>query len=424
MLFLPVSGMAADKPSALSFPDTFLQSGNVDSDEQQMHNISRLSRNIHGLKQEYLETLEDTDAFNGLYLNGGYGKYLNLNNEEFFYGLEWELFDNGLYAAKRQLGKRKLETRIQFLQQLRQIYTRRKDSQISFVHQLEQEVDKHITKQKLAIVNPVVKRAEKQLAQGFITRLEFNEWKLKAFKLQSRFDYLQQQPVTRLNSSIFTLLNRIETLNLQKTAELVALAQTQSVDLQLQKAFSSRSEFLPAWQDNLSLSLYVEQYHRRTNTVDNLAGIRLRVPLHFDTDRQHVIKLDKQLYTDQANAIQQRIREKVQALVRKFHYQQQQILQFEQEHALFAKKIATLNIQKSAGLSSLGYTPEKQIPFVQLQQLDALKSALLARLQVYATVIELQAMVLPEKLMDLFQPTQPDSSGHPVVPSEHSALPG
>ncbi|HFD32492.1 MAG TPA: hypothetical protein ENJ28_07310 [Gammaproteobacteria bacterium] len=397
------TGIADKVSQRLLFPPEFLHHNLVDNENYDDQSMQQLMENINKIKNEYLQTLDDTSAFQGLYLNGGYSKDISNDTDEYFYGLEWELYDNGRQASRRVLDKRKLESRLQFLQQLRQMYARRKESQLSFIKQLEDRLDLYIADRQSNIIAPKLKKARQQLKSGFITQVEYNEWELKNFKISSKINYLRGKSYTILNQSLISFLNNLETAKIKNHKKLSELAIKRSVAIKIQNLMSTRSSFLPKWEDNLSLSLFVEQRRLKTQTTNDMVGVRLRVPLGANSNRDKIIKMDKKIYRDQIKSVKKRLQQRLNDLTRQFLFQQQRIQYFTKEYDFLKNKIATLNIQKKVGLPSLSYTSEKDLPLQKLNQINVLHNALKARLTLYKTVIELEELVTPDQRADLFE---------------------
>ncbi|MFK5948693.1 MAG: hypothetical protein QM500_07995 [Methylococcales bacterium] len=390
---------ALNNDKRLLFPSEFLQQNT----ELENSSVNLLIKNSNNIKNEYLNTLEKTSAFNGIYLNGGYSNNIDNDVDEYFYGLEWELYNNGSYDAERKLEKRKLETRLQFLQQLRQMHARQKNSQMNFIRQIETRLDLYITEMQSKIILPYLIKAQEQLKRGFITQIEYREWELRAANVRSKMDYLRNKNFIKINPELFSLLNHIDLERIKDINKLFETAKEKSVAIKMQNLFSSRSEFLPTWKDNLSLSFYLEQRHLKTQLTEDLVGVRLRVPLDFDTNRKKLINLDQKIYVDQVLSIKKRIKQKLEVLVNQFYYFQQRVKHLSQKNSLLVHKINTLLIQKSVGLPSLDHTPEKDIPLHQIQHIESLHNVLQARLKLYAIIVELEEIVMPKKIIDLFE---------------------
>ena len=408
ILLLPFPLVAAENSAVqqtlpqLLFPADFIAQKSLQQ-YGEATSVPQLTENINRLKQDYLEVLDNTIAFQGLYLSGNYEEDLKNNSREFRYGLEWELYDNGRSDAQRILGKRKLESRLQFLQQLRQAYARRKDSRISEIKQIEDRLALYIARLQSRIVTPQLKKAALQLKGGFITQVEYSEWELKDFRIKSRINYLQQKKFSRMDAKLINILNQIDGLKLKNNALLFATAEKNSLALKIQKLLSSRSEFLPRWEDNLSLRLYAEQQHTASNQINDVVGVRLKVPLDVNINRQKMIGMDRKIYADQAAAIKMRLQQKLSELMDRFQYLQQQVKYLARQYQLFNRRIESLQAQKKAGLPTLSHTPGKDLPLQRLNRLDIMKQALQTRLDLYRTLIELQELVLPEKFNDLFE---------------------
>ena len=397
------TSLTQSKPSHLLFPPEFIHHHLINNESYDEQPMQQFMDNINKVKNEYLQTLDDTSAFQGLYLNGGYSKDISNETDEYFYGLEWELYDNGRLASQRKLDKRKLETRLQFLQQLRQMYARRKDSQLSFIKQLEDRLDLYIADLQSKVIYPQQEKAQQQLKQGFITKIEYSEWELKGFKVRSKINYLRGKNFSILNQKLIDFLNRLEEKKMKNIKQLTEMATNQSITVKIQTLLSTRSSFLPKWEDNLSLSFFLEQRRLKTRTTNDVVGLRLRVPLGANSNRKKIINMDKKIYRNQINAIKKRLQQRIQDLGRQFLFHQQRVKYLSKEYDLLKNKVATLKIQKSVGLPSLSHTSEKDIPQQQLNQINVMHRALKARLTLYKTVIELEEVVTPDHQADLFE---------------------
>ncbi len=175
------------------------------------YRIEQLVKELEGVRDDYIKTLEDENYFLGLYVAGNYEK--DIEKESLYkssIALEWELFDEGWWESKRQLEKKKVETKVQYYQLLIDIHQRSLDERLHHLTLYKNFTRYYFATKKLKFLESIKAIQENQYRIGYLTKegwLSFL-YKLKRAKLNK--DYYKKMPKSKIPIPIFNLLNKIE----------------------------------------------------------------------------------------------------------------------------------------------------------------------------------------------------------------------
>ncbi len=360
--------------------------------------VSRTAR----VRDRYLEALNDTKSFKGVYATAQLERSADDGGDESLLALEWELFDEGWYEANKDLDKKKIETKVQFFQMLRDLRIHEHNERTHRLKVLGNTVHLYQAQKRHKILERLLPKYAQRLESGYATMAEFQR---VAYQYRrSRIDLTHYSGLTRskLSPTEFTLLNNIERFALKDNRALAELAMLNSYDLALQDLFIDRSEFFPNWLDDLSVRLYME-YDENPVSRDreNIFGLQVRIPLNLDRGRNGLIDIEKAAYRDQQRAIKLRIGQRIDSISESFRFQQKRIESISSEHRFLKTQWKLQEERARHTLAALPAVPEKTIEVLELELNQKQEDVLLARLKAYAELLTLEHLVAPESLRDL-----------------------
>ncbi len=206
----------------------------------------------------------------------------------------------------------------------------------------------------------------------------------------------------RMRLRDFDIVNTIEYVSLAPFDSLTDKAVDNSYDLRIQELFISRSESFPEWLDNLSLRLYVgTEREFGTDELTNIVGIRARIPIGSNHGRQELIDIEQSAYRDQQQAIIVRIEQKINRLSELFQFHQKRIKTAASEYRLLETHRDLQREYREHPLPALAAVPDKEIDGLTMDLLAKEEDILLARLDAYEVLLQLEALVIPDFLSEL-----------------------
>ena len=396
LLATPLCYAMDPAPSSIKFPSFFAAA---------TANHSTIAANrdtiLHN-KDQYLEEMDDAHAFTGLYLKGQYERALDDGEGTTQYGIEWELYEDGLNESKVTFEKKKIESQVQYFQLLNNMREKEIGEDLYQLQTLTFKTHQYIESEKLSYLEDQQEAIKQRLDTGFITRGEYEQRLQQYLKVKTKAEFLHSYAGIHTDHKTLEMLNRIEWLQLASSTALEQLATNQSYDLKLQQLFIQRTEFFPKWNDEFSLRLYLERRQRSDAADDNVAGIRVRVPLRTNDNRDTLIRLEQQAYQEQLASITTRIVQRIHRLAELIRFHQSRVKTLTMDNSVITKWIELTSEYRDQVIPSLEHTPDKSLHGFRLQQLDKRKEILLARLKTYEFVLKLNNLVMPTAIDNLF----------------------
>lgn len=350
----------------------------------------------------FRKLLEEKKPFSGFYLSGDYTRSVDGNGYGYAYGVEWELYDQGRDEAKRELDRKKLESQLQYLQLQGQMRARRHDEKIYFIHRIEDTTTQYVNRQKMRFIAEVLSRAEEKFKKGYLTRNEIEDWRLRMANAKELDRYHAAMDRISLHPQTLGLLNRFQQADLRPAEQLLQMARQHSTELQIQELLRQRSRFFPQWKDNVSLRLFVERRREFNRTDDNVAGVRVRLPIGTNGKRKDIIGYEQRAYQEQGGAILARLDQRIRYLHSQYYFQRVRLQQQQNEMRSLESKLAMQKEYAKRSVPSLDYTPDKEILVLELRRFELYQEALMTRLKMYSVATEIESLVMPESFIGLF----------------------
>ena len=384
---------------AVLLPDSFLDKESVADDS-----ISDILGRIENVRDEYLRQLNERGSFKGFYVRSQYDRDSETEDERELLFLEWELFDEGWLESRKQLDEKRVETKLQFLQLLRDMRERNLHESLYRLVGVKNSVRYYEAGRRVEVLNSLLARYEEQMGKGYATQRELQELRYKYEIAQNDFHHYSALDKRGLSSRDFNIINNIELISLASLDTLIAKAIENSYDLSIQELFINRSEFFPQWADNLSLRLYAGADQGFGDTQrDKVVGVRLRIPLDFNRGRANLVDIEQSAFRDQKQAISMRLEQKVHRLYQQFRFHQKRIKTAASEHRLLKSHQGLKEKERLYPVSVLPTVPDKAIDRLNVELLNKEENILLARLDAFKVLLQLNALIMPKTLDDLIE---------------------
>lgn len=391
------ASISATSVNEVLFPLEF-QNRNATNDKPVARSMQRA--NVAG--KHYLKLLQEKKPFSGFYASGDYTRSMDGNGYSYSYGVEWELYDQGRNEAKRDLDRTKLESLLHHYQLQNQMRMRRQDEKNNFIHRMEDTTASFINSFKQQYVVGVLTLLEEKYKKGYMTQEEIIEWRFRSANLSELKQYYTTLEKVSLHPETLRLLNRLHQADLKPAETLIQMALQRSIDLKIQELLKKKSNFFPRWKDNVSLRFFVERRRDFNIHNDNVAGVRLRLPIGHNGKRKEIIRYEQMTYGEQASAITARLKQRIRYLHSQFYFHRTKLRQQKNSMRILEKKLEIQKEHSSRSVPSLKYTPEKAIRELTLQKLDLYKEALMTRLKMYSLATEIESLVLPRGFREVF----------------------
>lgn len=389
-------------------PGTVFSNEFVDDTQPRSRVIEALVMRINELRKKRQQLVDGTKIFNGIYATSDLTAELGGSEYGYALGLEWEIFDQGYYESKRDTAKTKIERELRYFQLLQQMLNRKLQEEIGYLHNLEAKIDLVSGRRLEQFSSEILSSLEIRLEQGLALQTEVDEWRYRKRSAKQTVEFHQLGKTASLSSESKVLLNRIERLKLKPIPELFLHAQERSIALKIQQTFIKMGQFFPDWKENLQVKLFVEQrkpysgFSGSNNDSNQVAGVRVRLPIDFNRKRDAMIALDKQVYLEQEKAVRERLHQRITYASRHLGMEQNKLRHLIGKYELIGSKIELTERYREASIASLSYTPEKQLVVLALERMELSKTILKARISVLRSATELARLTLTDNVTELF----------------------
>lgn len=399
--------LAATVPQISKYPVLLPREFQKQADEPTPPVTSLLS-DIEQVQSDYLSTLEDANPFYGLYLRGQYDQDMETHEDAHSVGLEWEFFDLGWNESLQRIKQNKVDTRLQFLQMLANMQQKRFMEKLYLKNQVSIGIQGLIHGKKDKVLKALQETRKLQYQNGYATK---DDYLTAYYKYQTSAlltAHYKTQTTALLDKPAFDIINRCQSLILLSKETLAERAVEKSVQIQIQNVLIQRSEFFPAWSDNLRLQVYAENIQRRaSNHQEQIMGVSVRLPLQITSSRSDLIATEQDVYIKQKEAIRKRLSQRITGIGETLRFHQQRIRIGENEYALMRQRLSDLTLEEQSSIPILDRTPKRALDLLTIELLDKELEILLARMKVFEELLKLEALVLPENMADMFESIPP-----------------
>lgn len=387
------------KAAALSRFDDSLET----ADNAEPRSIGTIMQEIEELEKEYLDRLGDTRSSYGLFAVGSYS-HDTLNSEtRSVAGLEWRIFNDGYFEAVRRDSQKILQTKLEFYQMRQDMIVRRLDEDLFNLAAVENRINLSHNREKERLLAVLLEKRTRQLKSGYTTRLDVYNLERQLREARQGTAHYRGTRLAGLDPEKRHLMNDLEHLGLKPVDVLSDLAESQSYQLKIQENFIARSDSFPTWTDDIAVNLeagYVNEYYERER---HTVGVKVEVPLGFNTDRSSLVSTQKRIYRNQQEAVQRRLHQQVESLSSSYHYQRQRLLA-RQDALLVLLQMRQDHLDKEVhSLQKFEDDPTRSLELLELQLIDGRYEALLTRLKLYELVLKLFALIQGPDVTALFE---------------------
>lgn len=358
--------------------------------------IHALSESARQRLEELHGKLDNESPFHGLYLIGNAAQRTPGNGHQGYLGLEWQLFRRGYFEGQRKTELSTTEAMIDAYTLQRHLRSQALDQALYQVKRMQNHLLAYLYQQLQARQSQLTALYRKRLHAGYATQQALAQEESELLSIRDKlmlYDGLPQRPIP---ASVARLINHIDTLRLAPLPKLEKQAIAHSGIDKLQQLFIRQAVLTtPRWSDNLTLGIYAR---RRTDYVGpsgNEIGIQLAIPIDGNLKHDAVVQRRTQLQSLQLAADKTRLREQLASLSDQFRHAQDTIRQLQNSYALLLTQAGLACTQARHVIPSLENTPEKTLEQMPVKVLEQQRNILVARLDAYRLLLQLQAKVQP-----------------------------
>jgi hypothetical protein len=360
-----------------------------------------LAARMQQQREAYFAGLDGLAPFDGLYASALTDRS-QAGQTRYSFGLEWELFKQGRDESRLRLDRAKSEGKIRYFQLMRDTEARQLQENLLAIDQMRNRLLALLYEREVGAIRPVLERRRQELAAGRATRVELAEIETKAEIAELRREHYAGSTEVLVYPQAQELINRIESVVLRPNPELVDLAVQRSPDYQLTGLLARRGAVLPRLRDDLQVGLYVERSKDLFNAAQNIAGVRVRVPLGSDRGAADVEQAERATYLGQQDSIRAGLQQKLVQLADRLRLKQNDMRLLQAENRLLRTRADTACYRLDYPVRSISGDPERDVEELTLRLHVKQREILVARLDVLEVLTEISAAVKPERPEELY----------------------
>ncbi len=369
---------------------TFDTNSLLQSNYIQEHFHSKIQNNQKEIQNAFVSF---SDLY-GLSLQGKYEQYLNQDyrfreytDYEYDLKLQLDLFKDGYLEHKKANTLSKKQEKIEYLQTFSYILKNHYDEQLLIANAAIQATNIKYYKALAALYKEALKHRKNSYSNALSTQDELEVLQQQYSRYNKTANIYAQHKRLLLPKEATLLLSKIEQLQLQKSENILNLAQENNSDRALQKARMSLLDEMPSYSDNVKLSLYA---HRRV--VDemgwyNTLGIEGKLPLDFtSSEEQKVAKLEQYSHQLAQKSFESIVKNKLTQLIENFS-DLQQLIEIDRDEIRFLhKRIERYKSIEENVIPNLNYNPEDKIITLSQQLIDLKYQIALKKIELFKTL--------------------------------------
>ena len=351
----------------------------------------------------YFARLDELVPFNGLYAVGQADQSFQQNfGARYSFGLEWELFKEGRRESRRQLDRVRLENKSQYLQLERDMQQRQLQEQLLAVEQMRNKLLAVLWKREADAVRPVLERRKQELAAGRATKADVAEVEFREERATLRAQHYGSTPDVLVYPQAQELINRIEDVQLDATNDLVDLAYARSPEVELQTLQARRASLLPTLRDDTTVRLYLERNKDFDRAAYNAAGVRVRIPIGSDRNRDALVRSSQELAEQQKASIRASLAQQIALLTERFRLRQNDMRVLQAQNRMLRQKAQLACYRLDHPVASLPVDADRDVEELSLQLVELQREILTARLDVLEVLTQISALVKPREPAELY----------------------
>lgn len=355
--------------------------------------------------ENFFSSLGKVDFFNGLYLRAQHERRLDSGDAGSSFALEWEAFENGRNEAGKRLDKSKLEQLVQQIQLQHDLQEKALHEALNRAQRMRNRILAREFDAEAGVLEEILQRRRQEMAAGFSTLEDVAELEFKLKRAQAQKSHYLGAGHLPLGPLEAGLLRQAESLALKPIDNLLARAIQHSWEHKLQSLFARRSEFYHTWSDDLSLRLYLEKRQDFDQASENVVGFRLRLPLDRDNGHEAVAELEKKLYATQQQAVEIRLRQKLQSAIDTVREKQAALQIGEAEVEWLRERGRLACVIAAHPVSVIDAVPDRTQDEIRILLREKSRDLLTLRFAIFEQLLVLAHLTQAERLTDLLAQT-------------------
>ncbi|MBN2894985.1 MAG: hypothetical protein JXK05_03715 [Campylobacterales bacterium] len=352
------------------------------------------------------------EPFYGFYLRSNTA-WDTLNNDAAYdIRVEWELFDQGYYHARKLQEKERLDQQIALYRMLDQVRKLSQQSVLEGISRYQNAVEAYELIERLKIQESYLNRMQARYEARMATQFEYDMLRFEIDKEKEMLRRFHHLKLVKMPQALWQLVNQIEYVRLRQADRIVAQRAAQGKDQEEIETMAQRAQMHSDWSDKLQLSLYAGQRKMYLSQHQSIVGVEAKIPLTFGdaTDER-----ERTYYTMMAHQVSMQTRleeEKLREMTSRFAYAQQRLMTLRNEIERLERHAVTLERVHELGYGELVQVGSEELYRLRLSLHTKHTAMQKERLALYALLVEILFTAQADSISDLLEYALPDYADH------------
>jgi uncharacterized tellurite resistance protein B-like protein len=373
---------------------------------------SSLEDSVLSIKDEYLNVLKSKNKNLGLFVSGGYEKFLNTQTtkKDYKYSLkfQWDIFSNGYYESQKKLNSKIDDAELQFLQLLLKVSESDFDSKLQEIDKMRTYIKGEFFYKQLLLYESIYNKRVKQMKAGFNTVDDIYYLEKQIRNSKTFYKFYSSQPQAKIPKKLFDILSKIEYLTLIDMNSFVDKVIKSDYSLRINEVSISNLDNLSNYKDDIKLELFLEREYDYVSDYINSSyqdsyGFNFKSPLFIDDEDKKLVNLENQTNIIKAQLLEKDIKDRVKSLYYEFGYSKANLDISKSELNYLLKLKEILSIKKEKYIREFSSDPfrdyELNSTLIQKQYFEILSN----RLNIYRVLLELVYISNSDSLKDIIK---------------------
>ena len=341
-------------------------------------------KSLEETKDRYLRLHKARLQSSGLTLKGGAERAIEHERNGYYAGISWELFDQGYFGSKAASRRAALNKAVDFERNIAETTANYAKIARYEIEAIKQHIFYTFAKQEAKMLRTYLRRLDRQLRQGLITRITRDRYATMLQKTETMQRYLAGQRGKAFDAKYRKLISRIEKTKLLAREKVKAYTIKNAPQIKMEEQRAEAASSSDSLLEKIRASLFVERKSYTFITRDEtLAGIDVKLPLDIDTSSDELRKLEKQYSRQRRKSIEAVLRHQVDALLDTVAYHKERIAEIQKELA-YEKRLSKLS--RSGRQAAAGRDPF----LIDLKITELTRDLWLERADVLGALLRLQ----------------------------------
>ncbi len=352
------------------------------------------------------------EPFYGFYLRSNTA-WDTLNNDAAYdIRLEWELFDQGYYHARKLQQKERLDEQIAIYRMWEQLRKLSIEQALGKIDAYRNAIDSYEIIERLKVQEYYLQQMQARYEARLVTQFEYDMLRFEIDKEKEMLRHFRNLKLMKMPGALWQLVNQIEYVRLRDAERILKQRSSHAMEQEHARFIAERSVMTSDWSDKLQLSLYAGQRKMYLSQHQSIVGVEAKIPLTFGDESPQQERVYYALMARQAKMEAQSRDEALSEMMSRFIYTQQRLMTLKNEIRRLGEHAAVMQRVSDLGYGALLEVGSDELYRIHLGLHTKHTAMQQERLALYSLLVEILFASQSSSISDLLEYALPDYADH------------